>query len=141
MPAFNYNISVTGDCSNTNSGSISLLLTGGTPPYTVQWLSPVLSPDIVTTLPAVKTGLSATTYAVRVNDSTLPTNSEYYINIPVSSGVCASILSVQNTTCGFNNGAVTGSSNSDYSSTDFYLYHGDGVFSQSATTNQQTVVW
>jgi uncharacterized protein (DUF2141 family) len=141
MPAFNYNISVTGDCSNTNSGSISLLLTGGTPPYTVQWLSPVLSPDIVTTLPAVKTGLSATTYAVRVNDSTLPTNSEYYINIPVSSGVCASILSVQNTTCGFNNGAVTGSSNSDYSSTDFYLYHGDGVFSQSATTNQQTVVF
>ena len=141
MPAFNYNISVTGDCSNTNSGSISLLLTGGTPPYTVQWLSPVLSPDIVTTLPAVKTGLSATTYAVRVNDSTLPTNSEYYINIPVSSGVCTSILSVQNTTCGFNNGAVTGSSNSDYSSTDFYLYHGDGAFSQSATTNQQTVVF
>jgi uncharacterized protein (DUF2141 family) len=141
MPAFDYNISVTGDCSNTNSGSISLLLTGGTPPYTVQWLSPVLSPDIVTTLPAVKIGLSATTYAVRVNDSTLPTNEEYYINIPVSSGVCTSILSVQNTTCGFNNGAVTGSSNSDYSSTDFYLYHGDGAFSQSATTNQQTVVF
>jgi hypothetical protein len=141
MSVFNYNISVTGDCSNTNSGSISLLLTGGTPPYTVQWLSPVLSPDIVTTLPAVKTGLSATTYAVRVNDSSLPTNAEFYINIPVSSGVCASILSVQNTTCGFNNGAVTGSSNSDYSSTDFYLYHGDGVFSQSGTTSQQTIVF
>lgn len=141
MPAFNYNISVTGDCSNTNSGSISLLLTGGTPPYTVQWLSPVLSPDIVTTLPAVKTGLSATTYAVRVNDSTLPTNEEYYINIPISSGVCASILAVQNTSCGFDNGSVTGTSTTDYSSTDFYLYHGDGNFSQSATTNQQTIVF
>lgn len=141
MSVFNYNISVTGDCSNTNSGSISLLLTGGTPPYTVQWLSPVLSPDIVTTLPAVKTGLSATTYAVRVNDSTLPTNSEFYINIPVSSGVCASIVSVVDTTCGINNGSVTGTSTSDYSSTNFYLYHGDGVFSQSAITNQQTVVF
>jgi hypothetical protein len=141
MSVFNYNISVTGDCSNTNSGSISLLLTGGTPPYTVQWLSPVLSPDIVTTLPAVKTGLSATTYAVRVNDSSLPTNAEFYINIPVSSGVCASIVSVLDTTCGLNNGSVTGTSTSDYSSTNFYLYHGDGVFSQSAVTNQQTVVF
>jgi predicted RNase H-like HicB family nuclease len=139
MSVFNYNIAVTGDCSNTNSGSISLTLTGGTPPYTVQWLSPVLSPDIVTTSPAVKTGLSATTYAVRVNDSTLPTNSEFYINIPVSSGVCASILGVMGTTCSENNGAVTGTSTSDYSSTSFYLYHGDGVFSQSATTSQSTV--
>jgi uncharacterized protein (DUF2141 family) len=141
MSIFNYNISVTGDCSNTDYGSISLLLTGGTPPYTVQWLNPVLSPDIVTTLPAIKTGLSATTYAVRVNDSTLPINSEFYINIPVSSGVCASIVSVQNTTCGFNNGFVTGTSTSDYSSTNFYLYHGDGVFSQSAVTNQSTVIF
>jgi hypothetical protein len=139
MSVFNYNIAVTGDCSNTNSGSISLTLTGGTPPYTVQWLSPSLPPDIVTTLPAVKTGLSATTYAVRVNDSTLPTNSEFYINIPVSSGVCASILGVMGTTCSENNGAVTGTSTSDYSSTTFYLYHGDGVFSQSATTSQSTI--
>jgi hypothetical protein len=139
MSVFNYNIAVTGDCSNTNSGSISLTLTGGTPPYTVQWLSPVLSPDVVTTLPAVKTGLSATTYSVRVNDSSLPTNSEFYINIPISSGVCASILGVMGTTCSENNGSVTGTSTSDYSSTSFYLYHGDGVFSQSATTSQSTV--
>ena len=141
MSVFNYNIAVTGDCSNTNSGSISLTLTGGTPPYTVQWLSPVLSPDIVTTEPAVKTGLSATTYAVRVNDSTLPTNSQFYINIPISSGVCASVLGVMGTTCSLNNGSVTGTSTSDYSSTDFYIYHGDGVFSQSATTSQSTIIF
>ena len=80
MSAFDYSISVTGDCSNTNSGSISLTLTGGTSPYTVQWLSPILSPDIVTTEPAVKIGLSATTYSVRAIDSSLPTNNEFYIN-------------------------------------------------------------
>jgi hypothetical protein len=55
--------------------------------------------------------------------------------------VCASIVSVVDTTCGINNGSVTGTSTSDYSSTNFYLYHGDGVFSQSAITNQQTVVF
>ena len=141
MSAFNYNIAVTGDCSNTNSGSISLSLTGGTPPYTVQWLSPVLSPDIITTQPAIKTGLSATTYAVRVNDSTLPINEEYYINIPISSGVCASILGVMGTTCSLDNGSVTGTSTSDYSSTSFYLYQGNGVFSQSAITSQSTIVF
>jgi uncharacterized protein (DUF2141 family) len=141
MSAFDYNIAVTGDCSNTNSGSISLSLTGGTPPYTVQWLSPVLSPDIITTQPAIKTGLSATTYAVRVNDSTLPTNEEYYINIPISSGVCASILGVMGTTCSLDNGSVTGTSTSDYSSTSFYIYQGNGVFSQSAITSQSTIVF
>ena len=57
MSVFNYNIAVTGDCSNADLVSISLTLTGGTPPYTVQWLSPILSPDIVTTEPAVKIGL------------------------------------------------------------------------------------
>jgi hypothetical protein len=140
MAFFDYNISVTGDCSNTNVGSISLSLTGGTPPYTVEWLIPELLPnDLITTEPAIKTGLSATTYAVRVNDSTLPINEEFYINIPVSSGVCATILGVQGTTCSENNGSVTGTSTSDYSSTTFYLYHGDGVFSQSATTSQSTI--
>lgn len=139
MSVFNYNIAVTGDCSNTNLGSISLTLTGGTPPYTIEWVDPNLGTDTVTTNPSVRTSLSATTYAVRVNDSTLPTNSEFYINIPVSSGVCASILGVMGTTCSVNNGAVTGTSTSDYSSTSFYLYHGDGVFSQSATTSQSTI--
>ena len=139
--AFNYNISVTGDCSNTNVGSISLTLFGGSPPYTVNWIDPVLSPDIITIDAAIKTGLSATTYSVRAIDSSLPTNNEFYINIPVSSGVCATILGVQGTTCSLNNGVVTGTSSSDYSSTSFYLYHSDGVFSQSAITNQATVVF
>ena len=58
--AFNYNISVKVDCSNTNVGSISLTLFGGSPPYTVNWIDPVLSPDIITIDAAIKTGLSAT---------------------------------------------------------------------------------
>ena len=79
MSAFNYNISVTGDCSNTNVGSISISFVGGTPPYTVNWVDPNLGADVVTLLPSVRTGLSAYTYGLEVNDSTVPVNQSFYI--------------------------------------------------------------
>ena len=137
--AFNYTINVTGDCQNNSSGVINLLVTDGTQPYTVEWISPVLTTDTQVTGAVTKTGLESNTYAVKVTDSSLPTNVVEYINIPVSSGVCCSILGVQDTTCSQNNGTVTGTSTTQYSSTNYYLYHGNDVFSQSATTNQGTV--
>ena len=81
MAVFNYNLTITGDCSNTNNGIINLYLTGGTSPYTVQWTSPLSQVDIITTGASVVTGLSASTYTARVNDSTLPINQEFYINV------------------------------------------------------------
>jgi len=132
---FGYNINTTGDCSHNSSGAISILLSGGTPPYTVQWVNPVFPTDTITTEPDVKTNLPFGTYSVRVNDSTLPTNASFYINIPVSSGVCGSILGVANTTCSFDNGAVTATSTSNYSSTNFYLFNSADTFISSATTN------
>jgi len=142
MSAFNYNISVTGDCTNTGSGIISLYLYGGTPPYTAEWISPYLPPDdVVVDEPTLKTGLYSNVYGVRVNDSTLPINSEFYINIPVSNGVCISVNSVQSTTCGLDNGSVTGSSTSMNSSTTYYLYTTDNIFVKSATTNNGTIVF
>jgi hypothetical protein len=141
MAEFNYNISVTGDCSNNGSGAIELSLFGGTPPYTVQWQSPLTQTNVVTIEPSVVTGLNASTYNVRVNDSTLPTNLEFFINIPVSNGVCATILNVQNTTCNFFNGSVTGTSSSQYSSTNFYLLGINDSVVQSATTNTSEIVF
>ena len=141
MAAYEYNISITGDCQNTNSGAISLSLTGGTPPYTVEWVDPNLGADVVTTNPSIRTSLSADTYGVRVNDSTVPINEEFYINIPVSSGVCATILGVQGTTCSSNNGSVTGSSSSDYSSTNFYLYTSNDIYITSAITSVNQVIF
>jgi hypothetical protein len=138
--AFNYNINVTGDCNNTSNGIINLDISGGTNPYTVQWIEPVLPTDIILSS-VTKTNLVGRTYSILVTDSTLPTNQFEYINIPVSNGVCCSILNVDNTTCSLNNGSVTGTSTTQYSSTDYYLYHGDGVFSQSATTNQDNVIF
>jgi len=138
---FNYNLALTGDCLNTSSGVISLELYGGVPPYTVDWVDPVFPPDVITTEPAIQTGLSSGVYSVRVNDSMVPTNSSFYINIPVSSGVCCSIVAVQNTTCNLFNGSVTGTSTSLYSSTNFYVYQSDNTFVQSGTTNLSTITF
>lgn len=141
MAQFNYDILITGDCQSNSSGDISILPYGGTPPYTVEWITPSLGTDTVTLTPSVRTGLSSNTYALRLNDSTLPTNNEFYVNIPVSNGVCSVISAAQNTTCGENNGAITGSSTSQYSSTNFYLYSGDGTYITSAITNTNSIVF
>jgi uncharacterized protein (DUF2141 family) len=142
MADFNYYISVTGDCQSTSAGAISILYSGGTPPYTTEWASPIVFS--AETNPAVLTNLSADTYVLRVNDSTLPINEEFYINIPVSSGVCTSIVvnGVSGTTCSLNNGSVTGTSTSDFSSTNYYLYFADNTYVNSAaTTNTSTIIF
>lgn len=142
MSLFQYNISVTGDCSHLGVGAISILPSGGTPPYTVEWVNPSLPPvETVTLLPSVRTNLYSGTYAVRLNDSTLPVNEEFYINIPVSSGVCASIISVFPTTCNLDNGSVSATSSSDYSSTSFYLYDDSNNLLNSFITNTSIVVF
>lgn len=135
MAAFDYNISITGDCQSNSSGIVSILPFGGTPPYTVEWVSPSLGVDTVTLLPSIRTGLSNATYGVRLNDSTLPENLEFYVNIPVSNGVCSIVEEVVDTTCGEDNGEVTLTSSSNYSSTNFYIYTIDDVFITSATTD------
>ena len=141
MAEFDYNISVTGDCSNNSGGVIELFLFGGTPPYTVQWQAPLTQVEVIDIAPSIITNLTASNYSVRVNDSTLPTNLEFFINIPVSNGVCAAILNVQNTTCNFFNGSVTGTSSSQYSSTNFYLLGMNDSVVQSATTNTSEIVF
>jgi hypothetical protein len=135
----NYSVSVTGDCSNTSSGIISIFVSGGTPPYSFDWQD--FSPCVNSAGLCEKFGVVGGTYSVRINDSSLPQNSQFIVNIPVSNGVCASIEQVQNTTCNFFNGAVTGSSNSDYSSTLFYLVDSGDTLLQSATTAVQDVVF
>jgi uncharacterized protein (DUF2141 family) len=141
MAAFNYNISVTGDCSNSDLGIISLSLLGGTPPYTTEWIQPNLGTDVIIFEPSFRTNLSGGTYSVRVNDSTLPTNNEFYINIPLSSGVCCSISSVTNATCGQNNGSVTAESTSYYSSINFYLYDINNNYITEGMTNTNSITF
>ncbi len=132
--AFNYYLSVTGACDN-GTGTVQIFGTGGVPPYTFDWYSPNLG------LGDYKTGLAAGNYLVRANDSTLPINNEFYINIPISSGCCTTVTGVQSTTCGSDNGAVTGTCSSVYSSVNYYLYTTDDDFVAAQTVNTNTVVF
>ena len=142
MAAFDYFLSVTGDCSSTSAGAISLSLTGGTPPYTIDWVEPDLGVEITTDeFPIYQIGLSATTYGVRVNDSTLGENLEFFINIPVSSGCCGSIVSTNNTTCGDSNGSVTATTTSYFSTTDCYLYGSNNSLISNNVFNSEFIVF
>ena len=141
MAVLNYNITVTGDCSNNNSGAFNLFVSAGTPPYTVEFITPSYPSQTIVAQPASLVGLASNVYQIRVNDSSLPVNSEFLLNIPISSGVCGSIVAVQNTTCGTNSGSVTGSSTSLYSSTNFSLFDVNNNYLTSATTNTDAVVF
>ena len=136
----NYNLLVTGDCQSNSTGAISLSINGGGGIYTVQWTLQTTPPtslgtDTITSGPSIRTSLSSGEYLATVNDNTLPLNQTLIISIPVSSGVCASILGVQGTTCSLDNGSVTGTSSSNFSTTDFYLYDSNDNFITLQTTN------
>jgi len=141
MAVLNYNVSVSGDCFNNGSGALNLFINSGTPPYTVEFITPSFPTQTVTTNPATLVNLESNVYQLRVNDSTIPVNNEFNVNIPISSGVCGSIVATQNTTCGLNNGGVIATSTSLYSSTNFSLFDINNTFITSGSTNTETITF
>ena len=136
-------LSITGDCSNTNSGSFSVDIYGVAPDYSIQWISPALG---TIALGAGVTGytattLSAGTYTFNVLDSCVsPSQTVLPVNVNISSGTCVSITGQENTTCNFNNGALTAQTSNFYGSADFYLYNTLTGFITSATTGYNTFI-
>jgi len=131
---FSYDLQVTGACQ-TGFGAVEIVPTGGVAPYTFDWYNPELG------LGAYKSNLPAGTYFVRANDSALPVNAQFFMNIIVSDCLCVNVQNVNSTTCGLNNGSVTGTSSSVFSSVDYYLYTGVDAYLTSATTNTGQVVF
>jgi uncharacterized protein (DUF2141 family) len=129
---FDYNLNVTGACA-TGLGAVLIDATGGVPPYTFDWYNPELG------VGNFKDNLPAGTYFVRANDSALPVNAEFFINVIVSDCLCVSVLNVNSTTCGLANGSVTGTSSSVFATTNYYLYNGSDTYITSAVTNTGTV--
>ena len=132
--------SLSGDCTNSNLGGFSIDIYGDAPDYTIQWINPSLGtiPLGVGVTGYTATTLSAGTYSFNINDSCLPTNTSLPVNINISSGTCVSIIGQQNTTCNFENGALTAQTSSFYGSADFYLYNTLTGFITSATTGYNT---
>lgn len=139
MAGFQYILNVTGDCSSTGSGIVSILPSGGTPPYTIEWVNPSL-PPVNTTIdtPINRTGLYPGVYQIRLNDSSEPENLEFYVNATVSSGVCVSITSISATTCGTNSGSVVASASTYLSSVMFNLYTSGDTLISSFDSNTGT---
>ena len=132
-----YNLIVTGDCSNTNSGAFEVQIFGTAPDYTIQWLSPASYGTIV--LGAGVTGytvtnLSASTYSFNIIDSCSPTNTVLPVNVYISSGTCVSVSSFENTLCGLNNGSISATTTNLYGQAGFYLYDSVAGYITSATS-------
>jgi surface protein len=127
---------ITGDCSSTNSGSFGISIDGTAPGYTIQWISPAygtipLGPGVTG---YTISSLSAGTYTFNVVDSCPSGNTYALMNVYISSGCCVSITDVTNTSCGFNNGAITASTPNVYFGTTFYLYEtSSGLITQGGS--------
>lgn len=130
---FDYNLSITGACI-TGLGSVLITASGGTSPYTFDWYSPNIGPG------PLKTNLLPGSYLVRANDSSAPVNNEFYINVIIEGCLCVTLLNVYDTTCGENNGSVTATTTSTFSTVNYNLFTLDNVFVQSGTsvTNEFT---
>jgi hypothetical protein len=130
---------ITGDCYNTSSGAFTIFIDGTAPDYTVDWINPLYG--TIPLGPGIDgytiDSLSAGTYTFNIIDSCLPTNQTQTVNVTVSSGTCASVTSMTNTSCGLNNGEITVTTTNLYSSTaKFYLYETNlGYISSAETVN------
>ena len=135
--------SLSGDCTNSNLGGFSIDIYGNAPDYSIQWINPALGTIAlgVGVTGYTGTSLSAGTYSFNIIDSCLsPYQTILPVNINISSGTCVSIIGQQNTTCNFNNGALTAQTSSFYGSADFYLYNTLTGFITSATTGYNSFI-
>jgi hypothetical protein len=126
-----YNLSITGDCENTGSGSVYFNITGDTPPFGVVCTnSGCTLPSSGGTTSYSANGLTPGTYFLKITDgASVSTQQAVYI----SSGTTATIDS-QNTTCGLDDGVVTGFTSGVYGTSSFLLYDGDDNYITSGTS-------
>jgi len=135
------NYSVTGDCSQTNSGVVSFSVSGTSPGFSVSELTSTGSfPTSALTAPLYAysvSGLSGNTYFLEVMDGsgdmlTLPV----YISTGTAVGIDRS-----NTTCGSNNGNITGNTQYVYGVASYYLYNINDQFINSGLTSNLDFVF
>jgi uncharacterized protein (DUF2141 family) len=126
---FSYELNITGTCE-TGLGRVEIVPTGGVAPYTFNWYSPNLGTG------AIKTGLPAGTYLVRANDSAVPVNAQFYINVTVGGCICVDIVNVNPTTCGLDNGSVTATTTSSSSTVTYRLYNSADTLIDTVTALQ-----
>lgn len=128
-----YNYTLIGDCSNSSSGAVSFDITGTTGPFTVNCLNTSCSlPTSASTYSYSATSLSADTYFLQIVDGA---SNSTVISVYISSGTNVTIDS-QSTTCGIDNGMITGFTSGVYGKATFLLYDGSSnIISSGETPN------
>jgi hypothetical protein len=126
-----YNYSVTGDCSNVGAGAAYFNITGDTPNFSVTDATGLgLLPVSANTTYYSVTGMTGGTYWATVADAG---STKIVQAIYISTGTTATIDSTP-TTCGFNNGVITGFTSGFYGNATFYLYDDTNSLITSAST-------
>lgn len=133
-----YDYSVTGDCSNTGSGGVSFSITGDSPGWAVFELSSGGTfPSSANTSNYEFQGLSYGVYFLEVLDAS---NDYDVISVYISTGTTIS-LETQNTTCGSQNGSVTGYTDYVFGEGGYLLFDTSNNFVDSGTTNETYFVF
>ena len=128
-----YNLSITGDCTNSGLGAVSFNVTGDTPPFAVNCINSSLPPTSALTTPFYSydaTSLTANTYFLEIKDGS---SASIIQAVYISSGTTASIDSTP-TSCGLDNGVITGFTSGVYGNAQFTLYDGSNNYITSAQT-------
>jgi hypothetical protein len=120
----------TGTCFNYSTGSVQIVVSGGTPPYFYTWTNPSGFTS------SYLTELGPGSYSLIVNDSQAPTNNTSVLGVSVSSGMCLSLASVTNTTCGLNNGRIIVVAESDNYQITYNLLDVNDVLIESQFINE-----
>ena len=126
-----YGYNVTGDCENIGVGSVSFLINGDTPPFGVTCVgSGCTLPTSASTTSYSAENLTGGTYFLQIIDGS---STSILQAVYISTGTTVSIDS-SNTTCGLDNGTVTGFTSGVYGFSTFELYDGDHNYITSATS-------
>ncbi len=127
--------SVTGDCSNIGAGEVFFQVSGTTPPFSVNCIStPCSLPTSALTAPYeyYYSGITGGTYFLEIKDGG---GASLVQPVYISSGTSATIDST-NTTCGQNNGNITGFTSGVYGLVSFSLYDiGNNLVTSATTSN------
>ena len=138
----NYNLSITGDCGNTNSGAFDISIVGSAPDFSINWLSPFSGSVLISTTAYTETtysytGLSAGTYSFTLSDS-CSAQTNMSVNVHISSGTSTNIISSNNTLCNLNNGSITASTATLYGVASFQLYDINNYIISTGTSETNT---
>lgn len=129
-------LTITGDCSLTDSGIFNVEISSTAPDFTIQWVYPrtdtvVLGAGVTT---YSESNLSAGTYTFEIYDTCISNPAPALLSFFISSGACVSISEHIDTVCGLNNGSLTAQVANSYGISTFYVYENTIGFYNSGTS-------